>query len=122
MKPILTKTAIHWQRNDAITSEALQTLAVEQYGSRKNFSVVDHSLNKTLTFDLIRQLKRPGALCSNDAKSCYDRIMHSIASTSMPRVGAAIPPIVCMFTTIQNLEHTYQTVYGDSQILFSGKL
>ena len=40
------------------TAEALQTLAVEQYGSRKNFSAVDHSLNKTLTFDLIRQLNR----------------------------------------------------------------
>ena len=40
----------------------------------------------------------------------------------MQRVGAAVPPIVCMFTTIQNLEHTCRTVYGDSQLHFSGKL
>ena len=31
-------------------------------------------------------------------------------------------PIVCMFTTIQNLDHYIRTVYGDSTLSFSGKL
>ena len=73
-------------------------------------------------YDIIRQKKHPGAWCSNDAKSCYDRIVHSVASLAMQRVGAPVEPIICMFTTIQNLQHWIRTVYGDSEINFSGAL
>ena len=62
------------------------------------------------------------ALCSNDAKSCYDRIVHSVASLAMQRMGIEQAPIVCMFTTIQRLDHYIRTVYGDSKLSFSGKL
>ena len=103
-------------------AEDLDALAQEQFGSRKTLSAVDQSLNKRLTFDLMRQLKRPGALCSNNAKSCYDRVVHSIASICMQRVGVPQEPIVCMFTTIQNLEHCIRTAYGDSVVTFSGQL
>ena len=103
-------------------AEDLHLIAKEQYGSRKNLSAVDHSLNKTLTYDLIRQRKIPGAVCSNDAKSCYDRIVHSVASLAMQRMGMEQAPIVCMFTTIQNLDHYIRTVYGNSELSFSGKL
>jgi hypothetical protein len=41
-------------------------------------SAILHAVNKVLSFDLICQYKAPAALCSNDAKSCYDRIIHSI--------------------------------------------
>ena len=83
---------------------------------------IDQSLNKRLTYDIIRQKKRPGALCSNDAKSCYDRIVHSVASLAMQRVGAPVEPIICMFTSIQNLQHRIRTVFGDSEVGFSGAL
>jgi hypothetical protein len=53
-------------------AEQQNGLALEQFGSRKQMSAIGQSLNKTLTFDLWRQFKTPGALCSNDAKSCYD--------------------------------------------------
>ena len=49
-------------------AEDLDALAQEQFGSRKMLSSIDQSLNKRLTFNLMK----PGALCSNDAKSCYD--------------------------------------------------
>ena len=109
-------------RETMFTAEDLKLIAQEQYGSRKYFSAIDHSLNKLLTFDLIRQFKREAALCANDAKSCYDRIVHSIASLCLQRVGAPIEPIVCMFTTIQRLEHHIRTVYGDSEVSFTGAL
>jgi hypothetical protein len=104
------------------TAEDIKAIAMEQYGSRAKLSAGDHSLNKRLTFDLMRQSKRPGAMCSNDAKSCYDRIVHSVASLAMQRLGVAEAPIVCMFTTIQNLEHKIRTVFGDSTIGFTGAL
>jgi hypothetical protein len=104
------------------TAERLQLVAKEQYGSRKGKAAIEQCLNKRLTFDLARQLKRPLAMCSNDAKSCYDRIVHSVASLSMRRMGVEAQPIICMFTTIQNLEHYIRTVYGDSELSFTGKL
>ena len=53
-------------------------------------------------------------LCSNDAKSCYDRIIHSIASMAMQRLGLPIEPITCMIVTIQQMEHYIRTGFGDS--------
>jgi hypothetical protein len=64
-------------------AEKCNALAPEQFGSRKGHRAIDLATCKTLTYDLLRQLKRPGAICSNDAKSCYDLIGHTQASLSM---------------------------------------
>jgi hypothetical protein len=96
-------------------------VAIEQYGSRKHMSATDQSLNKALTFDIWRQLCQRGALCSNDAKACYDRIAHNCASLCLQRVGTPCKPIISMFQTIQQLEHHVCTVFGESKIhLFRG--
>jgi hypothetical protein len=78
-------------------------LAPEQYGSRKFHEAINQGLNKVLTFNILGQLNQPGALCSNDAKSCYDRILHVAAALAMRRVGATIPAVQCMLKTLQNL-------------------
>lgn len=96
-------------------AETAQAVAQEQFGSRKNLSATDQSLNKALTFDIWRQLRQNGALCSNDAKSCYDRIVHNCASLCMQRVGTPTLPIVSMLSTIQQLSHHVRTVFGESQ-------
>jgi hypothetical protein len=72
-------------RDMMYTAEQLQVVAKEQYRSRKNKAAIEQCLNKRPTFDLARQLKRPLAMCSNDAKLCYDRIVHSVASLCMRR-------------------------------------
>jgi hypothetical protein len=89
-------------------------LPEEQYGSRKKKTAIAHALNKRLSYDLMHQMKMAGALCSNDAKSCYDRILHSIASLCLQCLGLLEGAIVCMFSTLQNLEHTVRMVYRDS--------
>ena len=76
-------------------------LAQEQYGSRKGKSSIDHAINKRISYDILRQFRSPGALCSNDAKSCYDRIVHTIAILAYRRLGIARPPVECMIRTIQ---------------------
>jgi hypothetical protein len=53
-------------------------LAPEQYGSRKMKTAILHVLNKRLSYDILHQTETAGAICSNDAKSCYDRILHSV--------------------------------------------
>jgi hypothetical protein len=61
--------------------------------------------NRIEVWDLLRQSRHPAARCSNDAKLSYDRIVHSIASLCMQRNGVPEAPVVCMFTTLQNLSH-----------------
>ncbi len=63
--------------------EAKNSLAPEQYGSRKVHWAIDLVVNKALTYNLLCQLKRTGAICSNDARSCYDLIGHTQASLAM---------------------------------------
>ncbi len=103
-------------------AEAHQGMAKEQGGSRKNHRAVEIGLNKCLTMDQLRQLKWPGILCSNDMKSCYDRIVHAVASLCLQRQGISESEVVCMFSTLQNLEHTIRTAYGDSEETYGGDL
>jgi hypothetical protein len=102
-------------------AEKYNMIAREQYGSRKGHSSIDHAINKRLSYDMMRLVRSPGALCSNDAKSCYDRILHSIVALSMKRLGIPEPPIECMLKCIQNMDHYIRTTHGDSTISYSSK-
>jgi hypothetical protein len=119
LRAILLYEAEFNQNNKRLGREMLfqaelhEAVAVEQYGSRKNMSASDQSLNKALTFDLWRQFWQRGALCCNDAKACYDQIVHSCASLCLQRVRT--DP---MFQSIQSLEHHVRTVFGESKASF----
>jgi hypothetical protein len=99
-------------------AEEQSLIAPEQYGSRKALSAIEHCANKRLTFDIIRQTKVPAALCSNDAKGCYDRIVHAVATLAMRRLGLPKEPILSMFRTLQEMRHHIRTAYGDSNTCF----
>jgi hypothetical protein len=103
-------------------AELTKSLAPEQYGSRKRHKAIDLAVNKALTFDILRQLKRSGAICSNDAKSCYDLIGHTQASLSMQRVGVPKSVINCLFTPLQEAIHQVRTGFGDSKTYYGGKV
>jgi hypothetical protein len=81
-------------------AELCRALAAEQFGSRKNHQAILAALNKRLTNDLLRQLRLAGALCANDAKSCYDRIVHNIAILAIRRLGMPEAPVISMFKTL----------------------
>jgi len=112
----------HVGRSMMAIAEKTSSLAPEQYGSRKRHKAIDLAVNKSLTFDILRQLKRPGAICSNDAKSCYDLIGHTQASLSMQRVGVPKNIINCIFSTLQEAIHKVRTGYGDSKAHYGGKV
>jgi hypothetical protein len=97
-------------------AEELHLLPPDQGGSRKDHRSNELGLNKVLAFDLMRQLRQAGALCCNDAKSCYDRIVHSIAILCMVRLGCLFAPVVSMFKTLQSAAYKIRTIYGDSEI------
>ena len=70
-------------RDMMYTAEELQLLADEQFGSRKGLVAINHGLNKMLTCDILCQLKLAFGLCANDAKSCYDCIVHAFTRIAM---------------------------------------
>lgn len=101
-------------------AEAHGTIAKEQYGSRKRHCTIELAVNKVLTNDILWQSKRTGAICSNDAKACYDLIGHAQASLCMQRQGVPKEAVQCLFTTLQEATHCVRTAYGDSALTYGG--
>ena len=95
-------------------SEKMGNLAREQYGSRKHHQACTAATNKVLTMDLLRLRRQAGALCSNDAKSCYDRIVHSVAALAMVRQGAPVSAVRSLLLTLQQAKHKIRTGFGVS--------
>jgi len=73
-----------------------------------------------LTYDLIQQQQLTAAVCSNDAKACYNWIVHAFAALALLCLGIPIGPISVMFGTIQLLHHFICTAFGDSECSFTG--
>jgi hypothetical protein len=101
-------------------AEELGVMPKEQAGSRKHHRSVLSALNKVLTMDLLRLRRQAGALCSNDAKSCYDRIVHWVAALCLRRMGLQKEPTFEMFLTIQKAWHHIATAYGESTSRYGG--
>jgi hypothetical protein len=62
------------------------------------------------------------AMCSNDAKSFYDRIVHSIASILMQQHNIPASACIRVFTTLNNLHPIVRTIYGDFKSCYGGTL
>ena len=101
-------------------AEKMGNLAREQYGSRKHHQSSTAATNKVLTMDLLRLRHQAGALCSNDAKSCYDRIVHSVAALSMRRQGAPKGAVASLLLTLQKAKHRIRTAFGISKTHYGG--
>ena len=101
-------------------AESKGQLAPEQYGSRKRLSAEKHALNKRLMIDVLRLQRRPGVICANDAKACYDRILHFAAYISLRKTGLTKPAVISMLEPIRRLTHKIRTAYGDSEIEYGG--
>jgi len=97
-------------------AEAKNLLAPEQYGSRKNKVVGTQCLNKRLFYDLHHFSRQPAALCSNNAKSCYDRILLIIAVLSLCRLGAPHLAVKSMIQTLASLQHHVRLAFGNLEI------
>ena len=100
-------------------AERLHQLPWEIYGGRKRHQAIECATNKVLTMDIARLEHRSTAVCSNDAKSCYDRILHAIASICMRRVGVAPETCKMMFGTLAQVDHYVRTNFGDSSTSYA---
>lgn len=101
-------------------AEKYDQIPWEVYGSRRHHRSIECAINKVLTTDLWRQSRRSGALCSNDAQSCYDRIIHNVATLAMRRLGLSPETCHVMFGTLEQVRHHVRTAYGDSAASYRG--
>jgi len=97
-------------------AESAHLLADEQFGSCKFKSAIHQCLNKHLFYDLVRFQRQPVALCSNNAKSCYNCITLLAATLCLCWLGSSLPMAQSMITTLHEMVHHIQTTYGDSTI------
>jgi hypothetical protein len=112
----------HIGRHMMKDGEAYEQLVWEQYGSCEGNNAIEQALHKVLSFDFIRQDRMDAAMCSNDSKICYDRIVHAIASIIMQHQNVRTSACICVFTKLQNLHHTVMTIYGDPKSVYGGTL
>ena len=55
-----------------------------------------------------------------DLVSNYDITVHRIALLSMQQANTPKEPIMCTFTTLQNMEHSVRTSFGESDTTYVG--
>ena len=77
-----------------IAAEIYNILANEQYGSCLYRLSIHLAMNKRLIYDISMHMKTPIEVCSNDARSCYDRIVHVAAFLALRRLGIPKPMII----------------------------
>ncbi|CAJ1929260.1 unnamed protein product [Cylindrotheca closterium] len=89
-----------------------------QCGSRKQHQSIDHALSKRLIWDSLILERRSSGWISNDAKSCFDRIVHWVAKTALRRFGLPVTVTNLMFDILAKAKHRVQTGSGDSDRTF----
>ncbi len=96
-------------------AEKLDEVAPEQYGSCSQKAAGTQCLNKWLFYEYIRAMRILTALCSNDAKSCYNRIVLLIAVLALCWHGASVPAMESMIATLAQLQHHVRLAYDNSE-------
>ena len=66
--------------------------------------------------DLPLQKRSPTAVIAVNLVSCYDRIIHAVAAICLRRLGHQRGPVVCRFSTVQQLNVNVRTAFGDSTL------
>lgn len=95
-------------------------IADEQYGCRKHHRAIEVVLNSRLVDDGLRLYRKPAIICSNNAKSCFDRIVLLVFAICLQRIGCPREAINSCIDTLQNLHHHIRTAFGDSKDSYTG--
>ncbi|CAJ1939885.1 unnamed protein product [Cylindrotheca closterium] len=99
-------------------AEAHSLIPDGQCGSRKRHQAIDLALSKRLVWDLLILRRRAAGWISNDAKSCFDRVVHWVAIVTMLRFGLTWRVLSSMFNMLSSATHRVCTGFGDSKRSF----
>lgn len=93
---------------------------MEQYGEKPKHSAIEVVLNKRLINDNLRIDKKPCIIVSNDAKSCFNQIVHSVLKICMEYLMISNNAIKMCIEVLQSMDHHVRTAFGDSKTSYKG--
>jgi len=99
---------------------SLNLIPDECYGSRPSCTAIQLSLNCTLTADITWQSRASLVVASVDCLTCYDSVRHPPASIASQHLGSPQSLLEKTFDTIQNMQISLRTAFGDSSSMYSG--
>jgi hypothetical protein len=109
-----------WAKRMLRYGEKRQALGEEQHGSRCSRMAIDAVMLKLLTYDNSRIYHTINLMTmDNDAKSCYDRILISLAMLASRRLGMPTSVAQTHPETLRNMIHKICTSHGVSDESYS---
>jgi hypothetical protein len=99
--------------------EMISAFGNEQGGSRADRQTGEISLYKHFMYSISRTTITDLASFDNDAKSCYDRIVMTVASLAAQRIGITQSACELLIKTLQSHKHHISTHYGESKEFFT---
>jgi hypothetical protein len=99
--------------------EEHEALGEEQHGSRQSCMAIDAVMLKVLTYDNSRTYRSDLLTMDNDANSCYNRILISLAMLPSRRLGMLASVSRSHALTLQNMLHRLRTSHGVSDDAYS---
>ena len=120
LRTILLLEADFNTNNKALGSDIMrigehhQVFSKDNYGGQHGHHALEVGLNACLTQDSVQGHCGRLIVVSNDAKGCYDRIVHMVLQLALLWLGIPKPALQSMIATIQEMDHAVQTAFGVS--------
>ncbi len=90
-----------------------------QFGSRPGCHALGAVFLKLLSYEVCRLTRTPFASFDNDAKSCYDRIIISMAMYLCQQMGMPLAPCLMVALCLQNARYHIKTKFGISAAYYT---
>ena len=90
-----------------------------QYGTKRGTRAIEAVRLKRMSLEMIRLNRQPAVFMTTDLHSCYDRIVHTVASLSSQKYGIQPEPIKMLIYSIQHSTSNIRTGLGDSERTYS---
>ena len=90
-----------------------------QFGSRPGCHALGAVFLKLLSYEICRLTRTSFASFDNDAKSCYDRIIISMAMYLCQQLGMPLAPCLMVALCLQNARYYIKTKFGISTAYYS---
>ena len=111
----------HASRQTLAHTEQANAISPNQYGSRKHHKSINTVLNKVLLNNILRHNRHADAIGMNNARGCYDRIVHSIAILVLMNFGFLGQIVRALFKVLQEVDHFMKTGFGRSDRAYGNK-
>jgi hypothetical protein len=111
-----------WGRRLVRHAEQRGWLGSDQHGSRPGRQAIDCVLEKRLLYDFARLSKTSLVTIDNDAASCYDRIVKTVAMVACQ--GAGLPAKTATMHNLVHYQmvHRVKTAHGTSEDTYTGSV